>query len=78
MIFMIPQLNALDTILPIRSRTVHSTEPPWITSTLKELIQKRQIALSRSNVCEFCKLRNRVNRERKKCRAKYFEAKVEN
>ena len=29
-------------------------------------------------MCEFRKLRNRVNRERKKCRAKYFQAKVDN
>ena len=68
-------ITGLDTILPIRSLTVHSIEPPWITSTLKELIRKRQITLSRSNVCEFRKLRSRVNRERKKMPCQIFSSK---
>ena len=69
--------TGLDRILPIQSRRVHSTEPPWITSTLKELIQARQRALSRGDDQQFREIRNRVNRERKACRAKYFQAKVE-
>ena len=69
--------TGLDRILPIQSRRVHSTEPPWITSTLKELIQARQRALSRGDNQHYRELRNRVNRERKACRAKYFQAKVE-
>ena len=57
---------------------MHSTEPPWITSTLKELIQARQRALSRGDNQQFREIRNRVNRERKACRAKYFiQAKAE-
>ena len=69
--------TGLDHNLPIQSRRVHSTEPPWITSTLKELIQARQRALSRGDNQHFQELRNRVNCERKACRAKYFQAKVE-
>ena len=69
--------TGLDRILPIQSRRVHSTEPPWITSTLKELIQACQRALSRGDNQHFRELRNRVNRKRKACRAKYFQAKVE-
>ena len=69
--------TGLDRILPIQSRRVHSTEPPWITSTLKELIQARQRALSRWDDQQFREIRNRVNRERKACRAKYFQVKVE-
>ena len=69
--------TGLDRILPIQSRRVHSTEPPWITSTLKKLIQARQRALSRGDNQQFREFRNRVNRERKACRAKYFKAKVE-
>ena len=57
---------------------MHSTEPPWITSTLKELIQARQRALSRGDNQQFREIRNLVNGERKACRAKYFiQAKVE-
>ena len=62
--------TGLDRILPIQSRRVHSTEPPWITSTLKELIQARQRALSSGYDQQFREIRNRVNRERKACRAK--------
>ncbi|PFX13546.1 Proton myo-inositol cotransporter, partial [Stylophora pistillata] len=69
--------TGLDHILPIQSRRVHSTEPPWIASTLKDLIQARQRALSRGDNQQFRGLRNRVNRERKACRAKHFQAKVE-
>ena len=50
---------------------------PWITSELKELIQARQRALSRGDNQQFREIRNRVNRERTACRAKYFQAKVE-
>ena len=41
--------TGFDRILQIQSRRVLSTEPPWITSTLKELIQARQRALSRGD-----------------------------
>ena len=67
--------TGLDHILPIQSRRVHSTKPPWITSTLKELIQARQGALSRGDNQQFREIRNHVNRERKACRA--YKAKVE-
>lgn len=64
-------------VTPMRMRNVHSTEPPWITSSLKNLIQKRQSALLRGDDQKFRELRNRVNRERKMCRANYYQAKVE-
>ncbi|KAK2552410.1 hypothetical protein P5673_026492 [Acropora cervicornis] len=69
--------TGFDHILPIQSRKVHSTEPPWITSSLKELIQARQHTLSCGDNQQFRELRNRVNREQKACRAKYFQVKVE-
>ena len=71
--------TGLDRILPIQSRRVHSTDPPWITSTLKELSQARQRALSRGDDQRqrFREIRNRVNRQRTASRANYFQAKVE-
>ena len=57
--------TGLDHILPIQSRRVHSTETPYITSTLKELIQARQRALSRGDNQQFREIRNRVNREKR-------------
>ena len=38
--------TGLDHVMPMRTRKVHSTEPPWITSSLKNLLQRRQSALS--------------------------------
>ena len=68
--------TGLDHVMPMRTRKVHSTEPPWITSSLKNLPQKRQSALSPGDDQMFRELRNRVNRERKMCRANYYQAKV--
>ena len=34
--------TGLDHVMPMRTRKVHSTEPPWIKSSLKNLLQKRQ------------------------------------
>ncbi|XP_022780073.1 uncharacterized protein LOC111321455 [Stylophora pistillata] len=54
---------------------------PTITIKTRDLrpnlIQARRCALSRGDNQQFRELRNRVNRERKACRAKYFQAKVE-
>ena len=38
--------TGLDHVMPMRTRKVHSTEPPWITSSLKNLLQRRQSVLS--------------------------------
>ena len=63
--------------MPMRTCKVHSTEPPWITSSLKNLLQKQQSALLRGDNQMFRELRNHVNCERKMCRANYYQAKVE-
>ena len=68
--------TGLDIILPLKSKTVYPNEPPWINSTLKKLIKKRQRALNQGDHAEFNFLRNRVNRERKMCRSKYYECRV--
>ena len=66
----------LDSILPVQSKSIHSTDPPWVNPALKDLIRRRQMALAENNQPMFRSLRNRVNRERKICRARYFDAKV--
>ena len=66
----------LDYVLPLRSKTIYPGEPPWVNSTLKDLIRRRQRALMQGNLPLFRLLRNRVNRERKTCRAKYYDTKV--
>ena len=78
-VFLFDQIinTGLDLLVPIRPRKIHPTEPPWISSTLKEMIQRRQRALYNDTIDDFRCLRNKVNRERKQCRAKYFKTKVE-
>ena len=66
--------TGLDHVMPMRRRKVLSSEPPWITSSLKNLLQKRQSALSRGDDQMFRVMRNRVNRERKMCCANYYQA----
>ena len=65
--------TGLDHVMSMRTRKVRSTEPPWITSSLKNLLQKRQSASSRGDDQMFRELRNH---ERKMCRANYYQAKV--
>ena len=67
----------LDYILPLRSVKTWSNEPPWMTPELSSLIKKRQIALRQGNTVQFKYLRNRVNRKRKSCRAKYYAKSVQ-
>ena len=66
----------MEFIMPLQSKTIYSGEPSWINATLKDLIRRRQRALALGNFSGFRLLRNRVNRERKACRAKYYDAKV--
>lgn len=63
-------------MLPFRSKTIHSNDPPCINSMLKDLIRRRQCALAQGNILMFRYLRNRVNREHKTCRRKYYQSKV--
>ena len=78
-VFLFEQIinTGLDLLVPIRPRKIHPPEPSWISSTLKEIIQRRQRALYNDTIDDFRWLRNKVNRERKQCRAKYFKTKVE-
>ena len=66
-----------NTIMPNRRITVHVNDPPWITANFKNLIKKRQAAFHKGNNELFRYYRNRVNRERKKCREKFYSSKVE-
>lgn len=68
--------TGMDLVLSLRSKTIQSIEPPWINPTLKDLIRRRQRALPQGNLAMFRFLRNRVNRERKNCRTKYYESMV--
>ena len=68
--------TGLEIILPLKTKTVHPTEPPWIIPFLK-MIKERQRALSQGQRAEFRHLRNRINRERKVCSSKYNQSRVQ-
>ena len=68
--------SGLDFIIPLRSKTIHRSEPPWLNDKLKNLIKRHQCALAKGNMDTFRTLRNCMDRECKICRAKYYEAKV--
>ncbi|XP_028405751.1 uncharacterized protein LOC114528321 [Dendronephthya gigantea] len=63
----------MDFVLPLHSKTICSSEPPWINPKLKDLIKRRQRALAQGNLPSFRSLRNR---ERKVCRARYYNTKI--
>ena len=62
--------------MPERSVRVHETDRPWMKSQLKALIARRQKTLATNNVPLLKLLRNKVNRERKRCRKIYYKNKV--
>ena len=68
----------LNTIMPERSIKVNPNDRPWMTSHLKRLILQRQKAFALGNNFMFKLLRNKVNRERKRCRKVYYKKKVGN
>ena len=66
----------LDTIMPVLSIKIHETDRPWVSTHLKQLIIRLQKAFSSGNQPFFKILRNKVNREHKRCRMVYYENKV--
>lgn len=69
--------TGMDILLPLKSKSVQTNEPPWVNQQLKGLIHSRQKALAQGDQEQYRTLRNRVNRERKACRAKFYNSKVE-
>ena len=61
--------------MPVKSLKIHTQDAPWMTGHLKSLIRKRQKAFSR-NCLTFKLYRNRVNRERKRCKSIYYQTKI--
>ena len=61
----------LNLIMPEQSIKIHHNDRPWVNSSLKSLINRRQKALASGDITLFKLLRNKVNRERKRCRKLY-------
>jgi hypothetical protein len=67
----------LDTICPTKKVKIHRNDTPWMSANLKSLIAIRQKAFANNNETLFKFYRNKVNKERKQCKAKYYQAKVD-
>ena len=65
--------------MPLKQTRICSADPPWMNRKLKSLILKRQKAFQTqgSDPVQFKHFRNLVNRERKVCRAKYFDSRIQ-
>lgn len=62
----------INEIMPLKPQTVVANEVPWVNRSLNTLILRHQRALASGNMVEYRTLRNRVYRERKSCRSKFY------
>lgn len=69
-------ISGMDAIMPLKEKSESANEAPWMNSSLKRLRRRWQKVLTSNNLAEYEQLRNKVNRDRKACRAKYYNAKV--
>lgn len=67
----------LDCIMPLQTFKLHINDQPWVTAEFKNLIKLRQRAFVKGDKDLFHLYRNRVNRERKSCRARFYSSKVQ-
>ena len=65
--------------MPMEQFPIDTADAAWMTKSLKNLILKRQKAFNTygSDSTQFKQHRNVVTKERKACRAKYYESKVQ-
>ena len=66
----------IDTYLPIKEVTIHTNDKPWVTDSFKDLIIRRQAALSANNRSLYNRLRNKINRQSKLLSPRYYHSKV--
>ena len=65
--------------MPVKKVRVNTSDVPWMTKHLKSLILKRQKAFHEHGIksAQYKFYRNAVNRERKSCKAVFYETKVQ-
>ena len=70
--------TGLDLLMPVRIVLMNTRDAPWMTQHLKDLIRKRQQAFHNNGAdsVQYKFYRSRANRERKLCRAKFYESRV--
>ena len=70
--------TGLDVLMPVRKVRMNTRDAPWMTQYLKDLIRKRQQAFHNNggHSVQYKFYRIQFNRERKLCRAKFYESQV--
>ena len=68
--------QAIDVCFPFVKTKVHSTDKPWLTNHIKNLISERQSAFSANNTSLWRKLRNQVQREIKNAKVSYYTNRI--
>ena len=68
-----------DLLMPVKKITKNTADAPWMTQNLKSLILKRQRVFTKygGNSSIFKFFRNAVNRDRKVCKSRYYESRVQ-
>ena len=66
----------LDTIMPLKTFTIHVNDAPWVTAEFKALVKSCQKAFVQGDTERYRLLRNITNCERKLCCSKYYNNKV--
>ncbi len=65
--------NLIDTHLPLKVVSRNRDDRPWITDKFRNLINLRQYYQKAGKDLMYRLYRNRVNRERKRLKASYFQ-----
>ena len=70
-------MSLLNYYLPTYTVKRHVSDKPWISEEFRRLIRQRQHALKSGQLVRYRQLRNKVNRESKKLRQKFYTDKVQ-
>ena len=70
--------GAMDTHFPTKVVKVHPTDKPWITSVIKNLIKKRQVAFAEKKMFLWRFLRNKVIRAIAQAKKFFYKDRIQN
>jgi hypothetical protein len=70
-------LKAMDKYLPTKSVRIHTTDKPWITAKIKELIKRRQKAFVEKKMIMWRLLKNKVIRAIEQAKKSYYNNSIQ-
>ena len=69
--------DIINTIVPVKQKTILSNDKPWITPEYKTLIARRQVAHVSGNRTLYNQLRNQINRLSESLRSEFYQKSVD-